>query len=305
VDSLIVYHQSDIATWAGRKQLLTKLRNERFDLFIELSNIIAPFRQVMQSLVLARWAGCRYAVGFRVGLNRWFPRTQALHIPFEQEAGRLWKTLNRLLDLGPNESGKLPVSEAERAFVRKRLKDAGLSNGARMAVMHVGGKRPANRWFEDRYAAVADWIQTQNGIRVVLTGVDSERERIDQVRSHMRSEPIVVCGELNLLQTAALLEQACLYVGNDTGPMHIAAAMGTRAVAIFSARDFPRQWYPYGDGHIVLRRDVPCSPCFKDVCDRGLLCLDLIQIDDVRQSVQLQLSRDKSASSKACGESKI
>ncbi len=77
--------------------------------------------------------------------------------------------------------------------------------------------------------------------------------------------------------------------------MHIAAAMGTPVVAIFSARDFPQQWYPQGDGHIVLRRDVPCSPCFRDVCDRGLTCLDLIQIDDVRNAVQLQLSRRHTA----------
>jgi len=293
VDSLMVYHKSDISTWGGRKRLLRRVRSERFDLFIELSNVLAPFRQVMQSMMLARLAGCRYAAGFQVCASRWFPRTQALHVPFERESDRLFKTLGRALDLRRNDSGRLPVSEADHAFVQELLQRNGVSTNDRIVVLHVGAKRAANRWFEDRYAAVAGWIQTQPGIRVVLTGAPSERESIDQVRLHMRTQPVIACGQLNLLQTAALLERACLYVGNDTGPMHMAAAMGTPAVAIFSARDFPRQWYPYGDEHIVLRRDVPCSPCFKDVCDRGLVCLDLIQIDDVLRAVQVQLSRGK------------
>jgi len=225
--------------------------------------------------------------------TRWFPRTQALHVPFQQESDRLFDTLIQVPDLKPNQAERLPASPADHSFVRELLERNGISANDRTMVMHVGAKRSANCWFEDRYAAVADWIQTRCGIRVVLTGAPSDRERIDQVRLHMRSEPAIVCGQLDLLQMAALLERACLYVGNDTGPMHMAAAMGTPVVAIFSARDFPRQWYPHGSRHIVLRRDVPCSPCFKDVCDRGLVCLDLIQVEDVLRSVQIQLARGK------------
>ena len=295
VDALIIYHKSDIATWAGRKRLLHTLRSGHFDLFIELSNILAPFRQVMQSMMLARLAGCRYAAGFQVAATRWFPRTQALYVPFQHESDRLLHTLRQVPDLPQNLAQRLPASPADRSFVRELLQRNGISANDRMIVMHVSAKRSTNCWFEDRYAAVADWIQTSRGIRVVLTGAPPDRERIDQVRLHMRSQPVIVCGQLDLLQMAALLEQACLYVGNDTGPMHMAAAMGTPVVAIFSARDFPHQWYPYGSRHIVLRRDVPCSPCFKEVCDRGLVCLDLIQVDDVQRSIQLQLDRGRPA----------
>ena len=301
VDSLMVYHKPDIATWAGRKRLLKTIRSQRFDLFIELSNILAPFRQVLQSMMLARLAGCRYAAGFQVGASLWFPRTQALHVAFRQESDRLFDTLRGIPDLNPNQAERLPASPADHSFVRELLERHGISANDRTVVMHVGGKRPANCWFEDRYAAVADWIQTCCGIRVVLTGVPSDRERIDQVRFHMRSEPAIVCGQLDLLQMAALLERSCLYVGNDTGPMHIAAAMGTPVVAIFSARDFPRQWYPHGRGHVVLRRDVPCSPCFKDVCDRGLICLDRIQVEDVLRAVELQLARNQPAPTQRLG----
>jgi heptosyltransferase-1 len=295
VDSLVVYHQPDISTWGGRKRLARKVRSGQFDLYIEIPDVLAPFRRTMQSMMLARIAGCRYAVGFQMGGSRRFSRTQALHGTFQRESDRLLYKVRGVLDLKPSNSVRLPVSAADHDFVRELLLEKGLAANHEIVVLHVGGKRAANCWFEERYAAVADWIQTSCGMRTVFTGVASERERIHQVRRQMRTQPIIVCGELNLLQTAALLERARLYVGNDTGPMHIAAAMGTPVVAIFSARDFPQQWYPQGDGHVVLRRDVPCSPCFQDLCDRGLACLDLIQIETVRNAVQLQLSRRHAA----------
>jgi heptosyltransferase-2 len=73
--------------------------------------------------------------------------------------------------------------------------------------------------------------------------------------------------------------------------MHIAAAVGTRTVSVFSARDFPERWWPCGHGHIVLRRDAPCSPCFKEICDRDLVCLKAIEEKDVLAAVECQLSR--------------
>ena len=295
VDSLMVYYQSEIATWTGRKRWLRTIRSERFDLFIELSNILAPFRQVIRSILLAWFAGCRYAIGLRVGACQWFARTQALHVPFAKESDRLLNTLREIPGLEQKTIERLPAAAADHAFVRELLERKGVSADEPIMVMHVGAKRSTNRWFEDRFAAVADYIQAVCGMRVVLTGAPAERERIDQVRLHMQSTPVSVCGELELLQMAALLERARLYVGNDTGPMHMAAAMGTPVVALFSARDFPRQWYPNGNEHMVLRRDVPCSPCFKDVCDRGLACLDLIQVKDVLQSVEVQLGASGSA----------
>jgi heptosyltransferase-1 len=106
----------------------------------------------------------------------------------------------------------------------------------------------------------------------------------------MREEPMVLC-QLDLPQMAALLERCTLYVGNDTGPMHLAAAAGTPTVSVFSARDFPERWRPCGEGHIVLRRDAPCSPCFKEVCDRDLVCIKAVEESDVLAAVACQLNR--------------
>jgi len=297
VDSLIVYHNPDISTWTGRWRLIQRIRSQRFELFIELSNIVAPFRQVMQSMLLARLAGCRHAIGFQVAPSRRFPRVQALHIPFPRESERLFRDIAPSLDLPHSGSGRLAIDAGDHREVSQLLERKGVSAADRVVVVHVSAKRPANRWFADRFAAVADSIQIRHGMRVVFTGAPAEQELIQQVQGYMRTPSLSLCGELGLLQTAALLERASLYLGNDTGPMHIAAVMGTPIVAIFSARDFPLQWYPHGNGHVVLRQDVPCSPCFKNVCDVGLTCLDRIGTDEVLNAVEQQLARDHTARS--------
>jgi ADP-heptose:LPS heptosyltransferase len=171
------------------------------------------------------------------------------------------------------------------------LLELGISEGERYVVMHPGAKRTTNQWPAVRFASVADEIIRRWGTPVILTGSASEASLVQHIAGLMREKATILCGQINLPRMAALLERSFLYVGNDTGPMHIAAAVGTPIVSIFGARDFPERWYPAGAGHSVLRRDVPCSPCFKEVCDRDLICLKRIEVDDVLSAVEQQFSR--------------
>jgi ADP-heptose:LPS heptosyltransferase len=124
---------------------------------------------------------------------------------------------------------------------------------------------------------------------VILTGSSSERPMIERVAELMHERPVLLCGLIDLQQMPALLERSSLYVGNDTGPMHIAAAVGTPTISIFSARDFPQRWHPAGPGHTVLRHDAPCSPCFREVCNREPACIEEIKVEDVLSAVRQQL----------------
>jgi heptosyltransferase-2/heptosyltransferase-3 len=157
--------------------------------------------------------------------------------------------------------------------------------------MHAGAKRHTNRWPEQRYVEVGDEITRRYGVPVVLTGTPAELPMVESIASKMRGRAVILCGELSLAQLAALLARSCLYVGNDTGPMHLAASVGTPTVSIFSARDFQERWHPVGSNHIALRRDAPCSPCFKEICDRDLICLQAIQPDDVLLAVEEQMGQ--------------
>ena len=95
-------------------------------------------------------------------------------------------------------------------------------------------------------------------------------------------------GKTHLLQLAALIERCQLLVTNDTGTMHVATAVGTPVVALFGSTD-PSTTGPWGDGHVVIRKDVPCSPCLKRICPTDHRCMELITVDEVEEAVDRKL----------------
>src|SRR5207244_13352223 len=89
-----------------------------------------------------------------------------------------------------------------------------------------------------------------------------------------------------VFETTYYISRCTLYLGNDTGTMHLAAAVGTRCIAIFSARDHPGKWYPYGQGHVVIRKRVTCEGCLLTVLEEhGMRCRDEINVEVVCQAV--------------------
>ena len=292
-DDLLVYHTPDVRSWKRRWRLLRRLREGEFDLFVELPNQQSRLRDELRNIMVARLAGCPWGVGFAVSQQTLFLREQALHIPQERESIRIYRSVAGKLGLDAYRNPRLPVSNTCRKEIAELLRGFGILENERFVVVHAGAKRQTNQWPLERFASIADEIIHHWGTRVVLTGGPSELPLVKQLVSMMRASPSVLCGEIDLPRMAALLERASLYVGNDTGPMHLAAAVGTPVVSIFGARDFPERWYPGGVGHSVLRRDVPCSPCFKEVCDQNLICLRAIETEQVLAAVERQLKNQE------------
>jgi len=140
------------------------------------------------------------------------------------------------------------------------------SDGPRI-VLHVGAGTPAKRWPVEHWRALVGRLTRRLGARVVLVGDAGDRTIAQAIRGP-RSRPGVVdwTGRLSVLELAALLEQADLFAGADSGPAHLAAAAGTPTVVLFSGTNRPRQWQPWG-GHVrVVRRAVECSPCHRRSC---------------------------------------
>lgn len=160
------------------------------------------------------------------------------------------------------------------------------SHSGVVAGLHVSGGRPSKQWHLDRFAEVGRALAA-DGALVVLTGGAGDRPLVDAVLDRLGPVPVInTAGTLNLTVTAALLARLDVLVTGDTGPMHLAAAVGTPVVALFGPSD-PRRYGPLGDGHQVLRVQLPCSPCGlvrlpPDRC-RGRVpeCLDSIAVDTV------------------------
>ena len=135
-----------------------------------------------------------------------------------------------------------------------------------------GSKWSSKQWPEERYLEVARRLITQHDLTPVVFGgredVESGRRLIAQLGRGACS-----AGELSVRESAAMLQCARFYLGNDTGVMHLAAAVGTRCVAVFSAQDWPGRWSPYGAGHEMLRVEVPCAGCMQQNCPLENQCL--------------------------------
>ncbi len=143
---------------------------------------------------------------------------------------------------------------------------------------------PTKCWAVDRYAALGDALTKEHGCRILLIGTAAEGEILAQIASEMSAPAAVSAGALTFRQSAALIARSRLLVSGDTGPMHVAAAVGTPQIALFGATS-PLWYGPRTDSAISLLHEVPCGPCDKKECSQPgadyLRCLHLITVDEV------------------------
>jgi len=138
-------------------------------------------------------------------------------------------------------------------------------------------------WDEAKFAAVCDRIVNELGLPVVFTG-ESPEGPIERIRALMQSPSASTAGESTLRELAALYKQAAVLLTTDSGPMHLAAAVGTPVVALFGPTS-PERTGPHGEGHAVIRSGLACSPCFRKVCET-LECMKTLGVDEVFRAVK-------------------
>ncbi len=177
---------------------------------------------------------------------------------------------------------KLTVSEQAREEVKALLASCGVQEGNLLIAAHAGATNGlAKRWPIPHWAKLADLLMEELGATVVLTGAASDAEIVDAVVGRMRKQPINLVGKTNVPQLAALLERCDLVISGDSGPLHIAGAVGTPVIAIHGPTD-PGLSGPVGKEATVLRLGIWCSPCydasywaecrfFNPVCMTGIM----------------------------------
>ncbi len=171
------------------------------------------------------------------------------------------------------------ITAEERQVAETWLVRNGLAGKPWFALCN-GSKWESKRWPEDRYLTVLQRLAREHDLTPVIFGgredVESGMRLIEQLGRGACS-----AGELQVRESAAMLQMARFYLGNDTGVMHLAAAVGTPCVGIFSSLDWPGRWSPYGPGHRVLRHEVPCAGCLSPICRHHHECLTGISADSV------------------------
>ena len=184
--------------------------------------------------------------------------------------------------------GTLSVSEVRQGEARALLRTHGVSGERRVIALCPGSiNSRAKRWPAERFATLGDRLITELDADVVLIGSDAELEISRQVSETMRRKPIVMTGKTNLTQLVGVLSVVDLLVTNDTGPAHIASALGQPTLVIFGPTN-PLTTSPYSESGQIMRVPPECAPCMLRDCPIDHRCMTAIAPDDVfRQSMMM------------------
>ena len=238
IDRGFVYdNRGEHASWRGKVRLIQMLRREKFDLVIDLRDSI--------------WS--RFVAG-----EHWSMKLRGVEIH------AVTRYLNVLQRHGVDTTGARPqlrFTDRELAKRDRFLVESGIDGARVLIAIHPGGNWVYKLWGAKNFARLADMLREKCNAQILLFAGPNERPLQGHVASLMHWEPIVV-KEHDLRQVAARIEACDFYIGNDTGPMHIAAAVGTPVVAIFGSTNHHRSG-PYGEEHIVVQSglNLGCNPC--------------------------------------------
>ena len=189
-----------------------------------------------------------------------------------------------------DESMYLRVPEDAHCRVQDILQKLGVKQEHPWVVIHPGATAPSRRYPPEGFAEVARRLVVDMGIQVIFTGTEPETELVEGIRTAMGAKSHSLVGCLNLGELAALVAIAPVLIANNTGPVHIAAAVGTPVVDLYALTN--PQHTPWGVPHRVLFHDVPCKYCYKSICPEGHHhCLRLVTPESiVRAACELLIS---------------
>ncbi len=249
VDEFLVFDARQPSTWPG---FVRELRARRFELAIDLQRLI-------KSGMITRASGARTRLGFdRARCKERSHLFTNLRIPPNPDPG---VTLAQYLEFA--DFLQLPAQAPTWNLPFTAF--AGARAGEQRVVLNVGASWTSKLWANERWAELARRLTEELGLAVHLSGGKEDRESAEAIARLAGVRVVSHAGEFTLRETAGLLAAAELVISGDTGPLHMAVALGRPVVALFGAAD-PRRTAPFGQPDAVVRHPVECSPCRKRVC---------------------------------------
>ena len=300
----------------GSGTLMTRMRSLssfRKELSACGYEIAIDLQGLAKSGLVSWWSGAKQRIGFRGDesreLNRVFTTERVS--PPEEAVHVVEKNLALLAPLGIEMPNKpewvMPSYEAEKIAMRPFLSENGLldecGNVLPFAIINPGATWFTKRWPPESFGVVAKGLREQHNLPSVVTWAGGEELAAAKTIQSIGGEKVILSPDTNLRQLAALTSQASLFVGNDTGPLHLAVALKINTVAIFGATD-PLRNGPYGSGHRIQTGGVDCHPCWKTSCERqDRACLTWVKPETVLISCDHTLrrrSKTENGSAAAC-----
>lgn len=292
-DDIKVFYPEELSSVKKIIEFFKGIKKEDYDFLIYLAASQWGFWHILRDMIFFRLAGIGCVVGFEI-YEGYYNYKKHRQIPVS-EVERLKKLIRPLNLTSSKQELEFPVRPEDRCFADGVFNQYGIKEERQKIVVHPGGKKPSKLWPGINFARLVDRLIEEMRGQVILVGSDGEAEIVDEMVKRIKHKVVNLAGKLTLFQLVAVIDRADLMISNDSGPMHIAAAVKTPVVALFSGVDIPNAWYPYGDIHTVIKKDVSCSPCFKSEC-REHYCMNEITVDEVYRAVKRTLGKEENIS---------
>jgi heptosyltransferase-3 len=247
------------------------------------------------------WAQRQYSSFYNVQVPIHFPVGGRIEMHTAEH--RLQQFLYTGLPEKPLPAAQVYVDAKAAERVRQKLAEKGLGPGETYAVLRPGASQANKRWPVERFAAIARWLRESHGIASVVNLGPGDAQIEADVRKHFApmdragansdadSASGVIIDALDLRELMALLGGSCFFLGNDTGPTHIAAALGKKCVVIFGASD-SKVWSPWKTAYRLVENPFPCRQCPRGKCESlGVSqCIFYVSVEQVREACEALLA---------------
>ena len=269
--------------WRFRR-LVGALRREKFDAAVLFPNAFQ-----------AAWMAWRADIPIRIGYateHRGSLLTTPLPVPSPSVVGhQAYYYLHLLWQVGiiqgtdRHPKPHLEVPERILTLAQHRLRQLGVTVSGPILGIHPGASfGPAKRWLPERFAELADRLMEESSCQVLFFGSPGEEPLAKEICRRMRQKAVNLAGATTLLEFMALAKSCHAFVSNDSGPMHLAAALGVPLVALFGSTD-ERATGPLGQQIKIVKSPAECSPCLLRTCPIDFRCMKNIAVDQVFEAV--------------------
>ena len=280
LDEVIVYDKyGRHKGWAQTIKFARQLSKKRFDLVL----LAHPSNR---SNLVAFIAGIRRRIGFDRKMG--FLLTDRIkHTKQFGEKHEVEYSLDLVRHLGIEPKDKqlyIPIKQKSEEWVDDVFKREGIKHADRILVIQPGASCPSRIWPAERFAQVADKLAGIYNMKVLIVNGPDETKLSDAVFKNMHSPVVNLGGKTSISQMASIFKRSTLVISNDSGPVHIASAVGVPVISIFSRSQkgiSPERWGPVGKKDRYIHRKVGCIECLAHNCVKGFACLKAITVDDV------------------------
>jgi ADP-heptose:LPS heptosyltransferase len=235
-------------------------------------------------------SGARYKVGFNVE-GRGFLLTTKVHENSSLHQIERNLSLAKAIGAGTEDTRlEIQLSDEDKRYVQSLLGENKVTQEDLLIGIYPSAPWPPRRWDIEKFAEVINWLIEKFNSKVLIIGGNEDLAVLNGLKRLINSENIIdYVGKTTLKQAALLLQKCKFFLGVDSGPMHLAVAVGTPVICLMGPGEYPR-FAPYGNNHIVIRKEVGCNPCVQDydrqICKRGInICMKSISVGEVKSAI--------------------